>query len=233
MDSCADRDVRSGGSKDLAGDSDLELIATELGLAAGAVPDPEFCFPDANVQLRVGDTLFAVYRQKLAEFRSVTPMLKSRSTLVLEGCPADFKNTFRLLWPNSEFDVGIWMSALRLATRYDYPELREFSIKNLDLKELPIMEYLPMAQECEVLEWKNRAIEHLVTRDEPVSLEEAKLIGVELFVITATRREERIAREPIQAHRRTSLELCSLGPPPGMDLGTYLKYRMGRQRALG
>ncbi|KAG9088705.1 hypothetical protein FRC07_012483 [Ceratobasidium sp. 392] len=86
------------------------------------------------------------------------------------------------------------VSTLRIATKFNHSPLRKFAIDNLELKQLPPMEYLPLAKEFNVPEWEARAIDHLAIRDEPVTVAEANLLDTESFVAMLHRREQQLRR---------------------------------------
>lgn len=90
------------------------------------------------------------------------------------------------------FDTNILISALRIADLYDNPTLREFSIDALSLKKLSLMDYLPIAREFKIQCWEDFILDKLATRCEPVTLAEAQVLGINAFVLLATRRETNI-----------------------------------------
>ncbi|KAG8700944.1 hypothetical protein FRC08_004365 [Ceratobasidium sp. 394] len=191
---------------------DIE-IAPEDGqkpvLEACTVPravkeDQDFYFPDGNLYLRVNGHEFFVHRYKLGEFREIEPKLvfqpDSPQVLELEGDENDFRNTFKVLYASfyysnlSDFDAPVLVSALRIATRFNHSALRTFAIDNLELKQLPPMDYLPLAREFDVPMWEARALDHLTIRHEPVTVAEAALLGTESFVAMIVRRERRLTQ---------------------------------------
>ncbi|KAG9076298.1 hypothetical protein FS749_011941 [Ceratobasidium sp. UAMH 11750] len=177
---------------------DAKPVIPVLPLRADTVRDEEFGYPDENVFLTVENVTFFVYKSRLLEFRKLKPMLQSHTEIELEGKAIDFRHTFKVLWPkifyfsSSEFDTPVWMSALRVATNYDHPALRTFAISNLERKELPIMDYVPLAREFDAPHWEDRATNYLVSRDEPITVEEAELLGIESFARVVVRREQRL-----------------------------------------
>ncbi|KAG9088697.1 hypothetical protein FRC07_012485, partial [Ceratobasidium sp. 392] len=86
------------------------------------------------------------------------------------------------------------VSTLRIATKFNHSPLRKFAIDNLELRQLPPMDYLPLAKEFNVPEWEARAIDHLAIRDEPVTVAEANLLDTESFVAMLHRREQQLRR---------------------------------------
>ncbi|KAG8739488.1 hypothetical protein FRC10_005584 [Ceratobasidium sp. 414] len=178
-------------------------IITWVNFHDGAESDKTFNIPVGNVHLRVDNRIFSIPKYRLAEFRKIESKLSVQfhDQLVLEGSYMDFHNAFKILLAPvfstspSDFDIQVLISALRIATKFDHPQLRAFCIHNLELRKLPEMDYLPLAREFGIPDWEKKAIDYLSTRSEPIAVEEAELLGTELFVSTAARRERRVARE--------------------------------------
>ncbi|KAG9079568.1 hypothetical protein FS749_008413 [Ceratobasidium sp. UAMH 11750] len=168
-----------------------------------AEQDRLFNIPVGNVHLRVENRIFSIPRYRLAEFCTIKSRLSVQfhDQLVLEGSYIDFHNTFKILLAPvfskspSDFDTQVLISALRIATKFNHPQLRAFCIRNLELRKLPEMDYLPLARELGIPDWEKKAIDYLSARRESITVKEAQLLGTELFVSTAARREERVARE--------------------------------------
>ncbi|KAG8700946.1 hypothetical protein FRC08_004367 [Ceratobasidium sp. 394] len=181
------------------------LAITWVNFHDGAEQDKHFNIPVGNVHLRVENRIFSIPRYRLAEFRKIESKLSVQSQfhdqLVLEGSHVDFHNCFKILLAPvfskspSDFGTPVLISTLRIATKFDHPQLRAFCIRNLELRKLPEMDYLPLAREFDIPDWEKKAIDYLSTRKEPITVEEAQLLGTELFVSTAARREQRVARE--------------------------------------
>ncbi|KAG8693788.1 hypothetical protein FRC09_010296, partial [Ceratobasidium sp. 395] len=169
-------------------------------LAGSGERDEEFNFVDGNIFLKVKDHVFFVHKFKLVKFRKIEKMVLSYKEILLEGSVEDFRNVLRVLYASFESidcfrtDSRILKSSLRIATRYDYPQLREFAIRQLDVQNLAALDYLNLARKFDVADWETRALDHLVTREEPITEAEAEIIGIKSFVATAARREERLSQ---------------------------------------
>ncbi|KAG8718813.1 3'-5' DNA helicase, partial [Ceratobasidium sp. 395] len=180
---------------------DIRSAAARLSLRYGAEQDEEFNFPDGNVYIRVENRIFFVHRYKLLKFRKIEEIMCTHEEIRLTGSAVDFLNVLRMLYV-SPFDsltpfnpdTPALISALRVATAYDYQDLRTFAIHRLELKTLPPLEYLPLACEFDIEGWKNKVLDHLVSRDEPVTEAEAEMLGMKLFVAAVVRREESLAQ---------------------------------------
>ncbi|KAG8785265.1 hypothetical protein FRC12_017788 [Ceratobasidium sp. 428] len=169
-------------------------------LAGGTERDEEFNFIDGNIFLKVKDHVFFVHKFKLVKFRKIEEMVLSYKEILLDGSVEDFRNVLRVLYASFEStdyfrtDTRILKSVLRIATRYDYPQLREFAIHQLNAQNLAALDYLNLARQFDVADWETRALDHLVARKEPITEAEAEIIGTKLFVATAARREERLSQ---------------------------------------
>ncbi|CEL57957.1 hypothetical protein RSOLAG1IB_02702 [Rhizoctonia solani AG-1 IB] len=146
---------------------------------------------------------FSVLEAKLSESSSND----ARPTYVLEEDsvnPDDFHNTFKILYSSPlnspfDFDTPAFVSALRLATLYDYPELRTYSITHLSQANLGPIERIKIARECKLPEWKEPAYTELGLREEPITTEEANVLGLEALTDISRRREAALrsrARSP-------------------------------------
>ncbi|KAG8706180.1 hypothetical protein FRC09_002541 [Ceratobasidium sp. 395] len=169
-------------------------------LAGSGERDEEFNFMDGNIFLKVRDHVFFVHKFKLVKFRKIEEMVLSREEILLEGSVEDFRNVLRILYASFEkldcfrVDTRVLKSALRIATQYDYLQLREFAIRQLDAQNLTILDYLTLGCKFDVVDWETRALDHLVSREEPITEAEAEIIGIKSFVATAARREERLSQ---------------------------------------
>jgi hypothetical protein len=90
-------------------------------------------------------------------------------------------------------------STLRLATKYKYEHMREYAIGCLEKRDLPPMERIKLARECNVPVWSEEALDELCAQDGLVTLAEADVLGLETFFELASRREVfRSKRKPNQ-----------------------------------
>ncbi|KAG9073802.1 hypothetical protein FRC06_011146, partial [Ceratobasidium sp. 370] len=196
---------------------DVKPDVARLNSHDGIERDEEFNFLDGNISLRVESCVFFVHKYKLAKFRKIKTMVLSHEAIVLEGKADDFRNILRVMYTSSscdspvrfEVNASVLISTLRIATRYDRPQLRAFSTRRLELNELPILDCLPLAREFNISDWKTRALDHLVSREEPITEAEAEaeLLGMKSFVAVVVRREERCTQQ-----HKTSV-------PPNMETG--------------
>ncbi|KAG8722509.1 hypothetical protein FRC09_006158 [Ceratobasidium sp. 395] len=172
---------------------DIKPEVTQFSVLEGAEQDEEFNFVDGNIHLKVENRVFFVHKFKLAKLRKIKTMVLSHDEIMLEGSAGDFRSILRVMYTSFDspvhFEVTpqVLISTLRVATRYDHPELRAFAIQQLETKCLPILDYLPLAREFDVQEWETQALDHLVSRDKPITEAEAEILGAKLFVATVHR----------------------------------------------
>lgn len=88
-----------------------------------------------------------------------------------------------------EFDYPVLLSALRIATAYDHPVLRAYAIGHLEKAELTAIERIKIAREFGMRSWEEPAYLELCARDEPITSEEASVLGMDSFVRLAGMRE--------------------------------------------
>ncbi|KAG9074275.1 hypothetical protein FRC06_010803 [Ceratobasidium sp. 370] len=120
------------------------------------------------------------------------------SSLALPGderVVEDFQNTFKIVYASVidgpfNFDPQTLTSALCIATAYDHPGLRAFSIQHLEAAALGAVERIRLAREFGIGSWEDPAFAELYKRDEAITLEEAAVLGLETFVQVARAREQ-------------------------------------------
>lgn len=88
------------------------------------------------------------------------------------------------------FDHSTLSSALLLATRYDYPALRTFSITKLENANLTAVERVRLAREFKIPSWEEPAYLELCERDEPLSMSDAEVLGLQAVVHVGRIREK-------------------------------------------
>ncbi|KAG8723687.1 3'-5' DNA helicase [Ceratobasidium sp. 395] len=180
---------------------DTKPDTATLSLLDGAEKDEEFTFPDGNIHIRAESCVFFVHKYKLLKFRKIEKMVREHDEIMLNESAVDFRNVLRVLYVSFDSmtrfnpDSSTLIPALRLATKYDYPDLRIFSIQQLDAKSHSPLDYLAPACEFDVQDWKEPALNYLVSRDGPITEAEAEILGMKLYVATVGRREERLVQQ--------------------------------------
>lgn len=89
-----------------------------------------------------------------------------------------------------EFDAPVLISALRISSTYDYPDLRAFSINRLENISLSAIQRIELAREFQLASWEGPAYDELYVREEPISKEEARVLGIDAFAEVVKQREE-------------------------------------------
>ncbi|KAH7344489.1 hypothetical protein B0J17DRAFT_635617 [Rhizoctonia solani] len=160
---------------------------------------------DGDIELKVNNTIFKTHKHLLNDFTRLRETIRGMERYE-NGIPCitiyrdergveDFKSMFKVLYASLikgpfEFDAPTLVSSLRIATAYEYPQLREFSIDKLGSSNLSAVQRIKLAREFELSSWDESAFQELVAREEPITKEEAREIGVNRFEEIARAREE-------------------------------------------
>ncbi|KAG8738171.1 hypothetical protein FRC12_016855 [Ceratobasidium sp. 428] len=168
--------------------------------------DAEFTGSDilSAIELRVNGIVLPTHKYLLKRFsvldnliaqKAGTSQLDKFLSLDREHGAEDFFNTFKILYTSPidgplEFGSAVLVSALRLATAYDHPALRIFVISNLENARLSVIERIQIAREFGFTSWEEPAYVELCERDEPITEQEANVLGISAFVQIAKIREQ-------------------------------------------
>ncbi|CAE6403347.1 unnamed protein product [Rhizoctonia solani] len=182
---------------------DGSLIDIEVVTLQSSGPElpvhPEFAFTDGTIELQTLDCIFCVHEFQLTKFAVFANRIQEAREQATESgadpstrisIPVfmksdDFVDTLRLLYasfvPSPEvpsFDCVAFISALRIATLYDYPDLREFAIRELDDEFLlPAIRRFELANELSLFDWESAILNEFCNRSEPISEDEAISLG--------------------------------------------------------
>lgn len=85
--------------------------------------------------------------------------------------------------------VEVLKSTLRLATKFQHPNLRTFAIRGLENENLAPIERVIISRQSNVPSWMPHALDELCLREAPISYAEAVALGTKTFVEIAARRE--------------------------------------------
>ncbi|KAH7344490.1 hypothetical protein B0J17DRAFT_3657 [Rhizoctonia solani] len=165
---------------------------------------------------KVNNTTFKTHKYLLNDFGRLKEMIKGMERYNT-GTPCitiyrdergveDFKNMFKVLYASLvkgpfEFDGPTLISSLRIATAYEYPELRKFSIDRLGSSTLSAIQRIQLAREFDLTAWDESAFLELVTREESITKEEARELGVEKFEELAKAREDEKRKKGAEEER--------------------------------
>ncbi|KAH9965391.1 hypothetical protein BC827DRAFT_1119379, partial [Russula dissimulans] len=195
------------------------------------VRNTEYYLQGGDVVFRVENHLFRVHRyfftRDSSSFREKLPhppppgeftkgSSDSNPFILEETFIVDFE---RLLWvfynPHySIYDGSVeeWSSILKLAHQWDFIEVKAFALRELEQLEIAPLQkvilYHTHAVNRDLLQASYAA---LTARDEPITIEEGRLLGLETALTLARARE--IARVPVFAGKKpgTSRSSITLG----------------------
>jgi len=181
----------------------------------------DYYITGGDVVFRVENTLFRVHRyfftRDSAFFRDKLPhppppgeFTKGSS----DGNPFVLEDTLkidfeRLLWvfynplySIYEGSVEEWSSILKLAHQWEFVEVKVFALRELERHEIPALQKIILYHTHDV----NRnllqaAYVAMTVRDEPIAIEEGRILGLETALLFARARE--IARAPVFGGKRS------------------------------
>ncbi|KAH7344493.1 hypothetical protein B0J17DRAFT_726629 [Rhizoctonia solani] len=107
----------------------------------------------------------------------------------------DIINTFKILYATVidgpfHFEPAILVSALRISTAYDFPNLRNYTMQELEKASLSAIERIQIAREFGLASWEAPAYSELSKRETTLTEEEAQILGFSAFAMIAQAREE-------------------------------------------
>ncbi|KAF8525981.1 hypothetical protein BU17DRAFT_62522 [Hysterangium stoloniferum] len=185
-----------------------------------------YYFDNDQVIFLVEETLFKVHRSILmrhsAVFRDMFDMPQTvgetlegscdQAPIRLEDVKAqDFEHLLGILYPSvigkHVATLPEWISILQLATRWLFDDIRSLAIAELaDLKIEPVQK-VAIAIQCDIPEWLHSSYMALCDRPNPLTIEEARRLGLEVATQLACARE--IFRDNRYRHKR-DVDLSSI-----------------------
>ncbi|CAE6403278.1 unnamed protein product [Rhizoctonia solani] len=185
-------------------------------------PKPNICAPpesegiplfepgDGDIHISVNGKLFETHKYLIKRFRGLKTLLNEKPFQINvqrdDVSAEDFAEMFKVLYASIitgpfEFTPNALVSTLRIATIYEHLALREYCIRYLETLELDAVKRIEIAREFHLPEWEEPAYHELGARDEPITREEAKIIGLDAFVCIAEMREkeQRRRRDEVDA----------------------------------
>ncbi|CAE6403690.1 unnamed protein product [Rhizoctonia solani] len=202
-------------SSPLTPDSDSGSVPETSTPSASGSYDSVFGQEDGDIELQLNNTLFKTRKYLLNKFDVLAKLVEDGESSgqfstgptqiprLTMKCDAqligDFINTSKILYASVidgpfEFDTPTLVSALRVATVYDYDALRRFSISKLERANLSAIQRIKISHELDVVHWTEPAFEELANRAEPIQPDEARILGIDALLRVANMREERRAR---------------------------------------
>ncbi|CAE6480049.1 unnamed protein product [Rhizoctonia solani] len=178
------------------------------------VPHPQFFLDNTLVAIQIEKTLFNVHKYQLVKSEFFSDMLKEPKVedekpeagsspehpIVIKGVAAsDFAALLKVLYA-SHFsgekhvpETPLIIPAFRLANLLDFSELRTYLLP-LAEQNLGDVDKIIFAREFDITEWLAPAHVHLCQREEPLSTEEARKLGVDSVLIVWRMREQHRSR---------------------------------------
>ncbi|CAE6439416.1 unnamed protein product [Rhizoctonia solani] len=202
---------------------------------------PEFFFDNTLIAIQVEDTLFNVHKYQLAKSEAFSDRFKRpkegdkpeegsspEHPIVLRGVlDSDFTALLRVLYA-SHFssnqpapEAPLIIPAFRLAYMFNFSDLCAFLLP-LAEKNLDDIDKIVFAREFGIKEWLSPAHVRLCQREDPISGEEGRRLGVESVLIISRMREQ-YRSQPSGLSFKLSHNYC--GPCAGLDChyaGGYL-----------
>ncbi|CAE6512897.1 unnamed protein product [Rhizoctonia solani] len=147
----------------------------------------------------------------------------------------DFCRMLRVLYATTlegpfEFDTSTLISALYIATEYEYPTLRNYAIRHLEQVELTAIKRIEIARKFNVPSWEKPAYVDLCNRDEAVTEEEAKILGMTAFVRVSKIREKEQRRRGREMDVEWEQEITE---PESPDVGNINKETAAQVQLSG
>ncbi|EAU91910.2 hypothetical protein CC1G_04677 [Coprinopsis cinerea okayama7 len=109
---------------------------------------------------------------------------KREQVIKLDADVDDFRNFVKVIFPTSfanapDLTKAQWISVLKLATCWHFKEARQIAIEHLDDFPLTSIEHIQLGKQYYVPGWLLHGYENLVRQEDPISLEDARAIGLE------------------------------------------------------
>ncbi|KAI6017442.1 hypothetical protein EDC04DRAFT_2902623 [Pisolithus marmoratus] len=91
--------------------------------------------------------------------------------------------------PTSPHSIEQWTSVLKLSTKWGFEKLRQASIEALVESGIGALDRVVLSQQYHIKNWLLPALNELAKRPEPITLEEAKRMGIDIALKLASVRE--------------------------------------------
>ncbi|CAE6463408.1 unnamed protein product [Rhizoctonia solani] len=167
---------------------------------------------NSDIDLRVNNTIFKTHKYFLSKFTRLEEMIQNTRhqdspspTMCItlyrdERGVDDINNTFKILYASTvegpfNFDTPVLISALRIATAYGFDSMRTFTIQHLEKVSLGAIQRIQLAREFGLPSWEGPAYKELTERENPITEEEAQVLGFAAFSKVARTREEVILKK--------------------------------------
>ncbi|KZV66705.1 hypothetical protein PENSPDRAFT_584939 [Peniophora sp. CONT] len=202
----------------------------------------EYYISGGDVVFRVGNFLFRVHRyfftRESAYFRERLPQATSPGDFtkgsndshpyVLEDATSEDFARFLWIFYNPKYsvyraNVETWLSILKLAHIWQFPEVRALALRSVEEHELDPIRKIVFYHTYEVdRDLLTPSYLALVTREEPITLDEGLELGIETALMIARARE--VARSPSTGIKKGHARMASSPVTvPQSDLESIIK----------
>ncbi|KAF8708038.1 hypothetical protein RHS03_04354, partial [Rhizoctonia solani] len=156
----------------------------------------EFAYADGNIELQFAELIRQARDQGEITSDSERRVMGNIKCTGKLG-PKDFRHTLRVIYSSfvsgrvpPSFDAVTLISTLRVSTLYQNPDLRNFSISQLQSRFVlsPIYR-IALSDELSIPDWESPAFIELCRRSEPLTQKEAGVLGINRTVEVARLRE--------------------------------------------
>ncbi|CAE6431648.1 unnamed protein product [Rhizoctonia solani] len=180
----------------------------------------------SDISLQVNNTIFKTHKHIICKFTHLEIMLQnieqptgSNPLITLhqdERGVEDITNTFKILYATVingpfHFEPTILVSALRISTAYDFPNLRDYAIRELEKAFLSAIQRIKIAREFGLTSWEAPAYSELSKRETALTQEEAQILGFSAFAMIVQAREEEILKRGMIRGKQELKEEIKLG----------------------
>ncbi|CAE6452866.1 unnamed protein product [Rhizoctonia solani] len=215
-----------------------------MGNPKSAPIHPEFAFTDGNIEIQTADQTFWVHEYHLNKFSVFATLVKMakrpetvsepnrRTVLICEQKikGMDVYNALKVVYASHiegipNFDSNTMISALRIASVFDYPGLRKLAISKLEKMKLPLIQRIQLSDEFLLTTWETPAFTELCSRAEPVSPAEAEVLGMARFVEIARIREIERTRWAVDFATGVNADMQKSGNSNSQDNPEYSSNR--------
>ncbi|KAF8593183.1 hypothetical protein BDV93DRAFT_529979 [Ceratobasidium sp. AG-I] len=190
----------------ISGVESISDLNPTTGIGEHSTPVPDslaisgntlFDLGDGDLRLVIQGTTLETHKYIIKRFSRLKNRIQNNAIALRSDEPVaeDFRNTFKILYASIvegpfEFDPVTLISALRVASIYDYPALRVFAIKHLERVPLSAVERIRLAREFGLSSWEEPAYVELCNREDAITKQEAGILGLDAFVHVAKIREK-------------------------------------------
>ncbi|KIJ51396.1 hypothetical protein M422DRAFT_158628 [Sphaerobolus stellatus SS14] len=214
-------------------------VSSLSGRGSGGVKRHKtYYFDNDQVIFLAEDTLFNVHKSILSRHSPVfRDMFEMPPTVDVEGSfdsnpirlenvkALDFERLLSILYPTTvgkhTATLPEWISILQLATTWLFDDIRTLAISSLSKFDIEPVQKVAIALQCDVPEWLHSSYMALCDRAAPLTLEEARRLGVDVVAQLAYARE--VYRDNRYRFKRGDVDLSSIvsevfGTTPPVDI---------------